>query len=204
MLLTDEQLISQCGQDSLPAFELLIRRWDKRILQYIYRCVGCRDEAEDLRQELFLKIYQQRKSFRPGGNFQAWLYKIATNLIIDKWARKKRPPLEPLSESLDNEWISWRLSLNGDVRRGAAVREIQSRLHAALLRLPPEERMVLILRHFENLPFKDIAELIQAPESTVKTRVYRALQTLRKELKGLGVAEVDCLSGSWPLAEVEL
>ncbi|HQH73019.1 MAG TPA: RNA polymerase sigma factor [bacterium] len=202
MLLTDEQLISQCGQGSLPAFELLIRRWDKRILQFIYRCVGCRDEAEDLRQELFLKIYQQRKSFRPNGNFQAWLYKIATNLIIDKWVRKKRPLLTPLDDLPDGNLAPWHSSIEGDGRRSASAREIQVRIHTALLRLPPEERMVLILRHYENLPFKEIAELVQTPESTVKTRVYRALHTLRHELKELGVAEMDCVHAAWPMEEV--
>lgn len=203
MFLTDEQLIAQCGKGSLPAFELLLRRWDKRILQYIYRCVGCRDEAEDLRQELFLKIYQQRKSFRPDGNFQAWMYKIATNLIIDKWVRKTRPPLVSLNEDPAGELNAWRWSGDDDVRQRAAAREIEDRIHAALLRLPPDERMALVLRHFENMPFKEIADLVQVPESTVKTRVYRALQTLRDEMARLGIAGMDCLPGGWPSAEVE-
>ena len=74
---------------SRAAFELLVQRWDRKMLNYFSRCTYHRNEAEDLRQELFLRVYLRAETFKSDGNFQSWIYRIATNLVIDKISRKK-------------------------------------------------------------------------------------------------------------------
>ena len=192
MLLGDEQLMLDFSQGSISAFELLIQRWDKRMLNYFMRCVGHRDEAEDLRQELFLRIFEQRGTFRSNGRFQAWIYRVATNLVIDKFARKRRANVQSIEENTENGWEPNIATEGEDSRNSAGWKEIERRIHQALERLPDDQRLILVMRHFENLSFKDIAELLQASESTVKSKVYRGLNALRNELKRLGILEMDC------------
>lgn len=190
MPLSDEQLMLQSCQGSVSAFELLVRRWDQRMLLFLRRCVGNSAEAEDLRQELFLKIYQKRALYRSGGSFSSWLYRIAANLVIDKHARKPKPP----SQSIDDLEAESRVPADessADSRTQAALGEFEDRIFSALQRIPENERMVLVLRHFENRNFKEIAELTNEPESTVKSRVYRGLQSMRAELKRAGILEMD-------------
>lgn len=197
MPVSDEQLMMESSRDSIPAFELLIRRWEQRMLVFLYRCVGNRVEAEDLRQELFLRVYQKRSSFRPEGHFDAWLYRIATNLVIDKYARKAKLRTHSLEEmELGQEHTEADSPLESrklDVRNQAALGEFEERIWAALQRIPDNERIVLILRHFENLNFKEIAEWLNEPESTVKSRVYRGLESMKQELKQAGIFETDCI-----------
>jgi RNA polymerase sigma-70 factor, ECF subfamily len=191
MPLSDEQLMLESSRGSVSAFELLVRRWDRRMLAYLRRCVGNPAEAEDLRQELFLKIYQKRALYRAGGAFSSWLYRIATNLVIDKHARK----LKLLSQSIDELETDSSAPADestADSRDRAALGEFEDRIFAALQRIPDNERIVLVLRHFENRNFKEIAELTNEPESTIKSRVYRGLQTMRSELKRAGIIEADC------------
>lgn len=190
---SDEQLMLESGRGSISAFELLVRRWDRRMLLFLQRYVGDRMEAEDLRQELFLKIYQKRDMYRPGGQFSSWLYRIAANLAIDKYARKARLPSQSLDE-LETDALAPGDAAVADSRNRAALGEFEDRISIALQRLPDRERMALVLRHFENRNFKEIAEMTGEAESTVKSRVYRGLQSMRDELKRMGVFEMDSVS----------
>lgn len=192
MLLTDEQLLVESGRGSLPAFELLIQRWDKRMMNYFYRCVGCLDEAEDLRQELFLRLYKSRSRFEPGGAFRAWIYRIATNLIIDKHARKRKPESHVIGCNGEENQEMPLAADDKHSRDSATLQEIKQRVEKALTRIPEEMRIALVMRHFEELSFKEIAQALCQPESTIKTRVYRGLDMLRAELKQMGILEKDC------------
>ncbi|MGC9326798.1 MAG: RNA polymerase sigma factor [Candidatus Hinthialibacter sp.] len=190
---SDEQLMLESRQGSMQAFELLVRRWDRRMLLYLHRCVGDLSEAEDLRQELFFKVYQKRQSYKADGCFKSWLYRIATNLVIDKHARKSKPATQPF-EDVEADYGA---SIPADAlnsRQLASLSEFENQIFAALQRIPGDERIALVLRHFEDLKFKEIAELTNEPESTIKSRVYRGLQSMRTELKRTGLMESDCMA----------
>ncbi len=192
MLLTDEQLMQESCQGSLPAFELLIQRWNGRMLAYFYRCCNHRQESEYLCQELFYRVYKQRQSFRTDGRFQPWLYRVATNLMIDQVVRKRKKVMQSIDER-DGECFNPALVSNEPISRMyASSGEIGERVERALESIPGDLRVVLVMRHYENLTFKEIAEVLQLPESTIKTRVYRALSAMRKALKQAGVFEADC------------
>ncbi len=193
MLLNDEQLMLETSNGSLPAFELLVQRWDRRMTGYFYRCVGNPDEAEDLRQELFYRLYKNRKSFNSNAKFQPWLYRIATNLVIDQVARKKKPNTEILSEENHRSFAYTNSNQENHSRGKAVMKEIGERIRETLERISGEERVVLVMRHFEQLTFREIADILGAPESTVKTRLYRALRSMREELKRVGIVGMECL-----------
>ena len=176
---------------SRAAFELLVQRWDKRMLNYFSRCTYHRDEAEDLRQELFLRIYLRAETFKPEGNFQAWLYRIATNLVIDKVSRKKTMRAENHAQ-IEDQTTELALAINPGIRNKVQTGQISELIKRALDLIPQEQKIALIMRHFEGLRFEEIAQIVGESESTLKSRVYRGLTTLRLELKKMGIFEIDC------------
>lgn len=191
MTITDERLMEEVRQGAAAAFELLVQRWDRRMIGYFVRLAGNRQEAEDLRQELFLRLYQKRHLYKPGSAFQPWLYRMATNLAIDKVGRRRRPPTEPIDMGETGADTDARLACNDHARGAAERNETESLVEAALNALPGEFKAALVMRHFEQLSFVQIAEILEIPESTVKTRVYRGLTLLKKHLKPLGLLEPD-------------
>lgn len=191
-MLGDEQLLVESCSGSLAAFELIIQRWDKRMLAYFYRCTSSIEDAKDLRQELFLRVYQSRKRFKPNGSFSAWIYTIASNLVIDKVARKKTIPTKQIEETELYMQEPHGISIPS-ARHQMQSGKLQEYLHAALQQLPTEQRMALVMRHMEELTFVQIAQILDTSESTVKTRVYRGLVALKKELKRSGILEADFL-----------
>ncbi len=179
----DEQLMMQCRKGSISAFERLIHRWDTRMFTYFMRCVGNREEAEDLRQELFLRLYRKRKSFKAAGNFQGWLYRIATNLVIDHCKKNRKHTLPTIEECPE----PFMLEVQGNE---TIMNDIKERIERALNAIDAEKRVVLVLHHFENMTCREIASSLNIPLHTAKNRLYRGLEQLRIELKKVGIYEV--------------
>jgi len=192
-VLTDEQLMQESCQNSLVAFEILIRRWDQRMLYYFLRYAGNQEEAQDLRQELFFTIYQKRQTFRANRPFRPWLYRIATNLAIDKVTRKRKLKTESLEAAAEPTTGSHGQLQTENTRAHAITQELSGRVQTALNQIPNRERLVLVMRHFEHLSFRETAEILNLPESTVKSRAYRGLASLRSVLKEMGIFNMDCL-----------
>ena len=186
MNLTDEQLMIESAEGSNVAFECLIRRWDTRLFNFFLRCVGNRGEAEDLRQELFLRIYRHRKSFKYDGHFQTWIYRIATNLFIDRHVRKRKPMMTTLDEC-DEACFATQGNSDNDPASHTSWVEMKDRLSHALKQVPDDKRVVLVLHHFENMTCREIADALQLPQHTVKNRLYRGLDIMRQELKRVGI-----------------
>lgn len=191
MVITDETLIQESAEGSRAAFELLVQRWDGRMLRYFMRCTPSHQEAEDMRQELFLRLYLRAGTFKPEGVFQSWIYRIATNLVIDKIGRKKSMQAG-LHETIDEQEEGPVLSVQEQSREQVKQGELQFYLEKALAALPAEQRVTLVMRHFEGFQFDEMADLLGEPESTLKSRVYRGLMALRQELKRMGIMELDC------------
>lgn len=190
MLLTDEQLMQDICAGSLPAYELLVQRWRRRMWIYFMRCAGQTQEAEDLCQELFFSIYRKRSRFQTDRSFKAWIYSIATHLFIDKVARKRRKELSLFGTDEKEETPV--IAYDPVSRTLAAGNEIGERIERAMRSIPEDLRTVLIMKHYEDLTFKEIAEALHQPESTIKSKIYRALSELRAILEKSGVSEADC------------
>ena len=173
------------GEEAL--FEVLVRRYQTRVVAHVSRMVGSRDDALDLAQEIFLKVFQALDRYNPEFKFSTWLFRIAGNAAIDH-LRKRRPrtvPLEvPDPESRSGvaaiEHESPGLDPYGELRnveRGQAITR-------AIAALPPEFRELIALRHFGGLSYEEIATLKNMPLGTVKNKLFRARVVLKERLAG--------------------
>lgn len=183
---TDEELVETFQGGDLSAFDLLVRRWDRKIQGAIFRIMGTEDEARDLCQETFLKAYRGLGSFKGESRFSSWLYQIALNLCRDRMRRRKGRTMVSLDD-LDEDGAAFvsrdRPSALDLVEKGDLSRAVA----AAVAALPEEQREVIILKEYQDRTFLEIAETLGVPLSTVKTRLYRGLGQLRQHLEKQGI-----------------
>jgi RNA polymerase sigma-70 factor (ECF subfamily) len=159
------------------AFEVLVRRWQAPVSRFLHRLVGAADVVQDLCQEVFLRVYLAGPRYRATAAFSTWLFQIALNLARD--AARRRPGPQPLDR---NDAPDPGLSVEG----AFAHKELAQVLAEAQAQLPAPLREVLILRHYENMNFEDMAQLLGVPASTLKSRFAAALTRLRGHLRQLG------------------
>jgi RNA polymerase sigma-70 factor (ECF subfamily) len=179
----DEELIAQWRSGDTQAFAALVRRWQQPIARFLARLVGPLGIASDLCQEVFLRAYVAGPQYRACGTFSAWLYRIALNAARDAGRRRRHEVLplnniEPASTTLPPDELS-------------EQREAEQLVAAALAELPEPIRVVLVLRHYEDMSFEDIARLTAKPASTVKSRFAAGLNRLRVRLRQLDPAPED-------------
>lgn len=187
MSATDEELVDAFQAGDLSAFDDLVCRWERKIQAAIYRVMGTEDEARDLCQESFLKAYRALGSFKREARFSSWLYQIALNLCRDRMRRRKGRNLVGL-EVLETDAGSLRSSAHGPSPLELALAGALSRAVAdAVSDLPDEQREVIVLKEYQDLTFLEIAEILDVPLSTVKTRLYRGLGQLRLRLERQGI-----------------
>ncbi|MBI1808231.1 MAG: RNA polymerase sigma factor [Ignavibacteria bacterium] len=194
--MTDEQvLITQAQRGDPEAFRELVERSKINVYRLAYDLTGNHHDAEDLSQEVFVKAYRGLPNFRGNAKWSTWLYRITTNACIDHRRSQSRTTMEYKDDLGDDETTSehnHRHSvLNPD--RSVEAGMIQENIERALSRLAPQERSVFVLRHYHDLPLKEIAETMKIAEGTVKSYLFRALQRLQRELafykKDLGLEE---------------
>ena len=182
---TDEELVEACLAGEESAFDVLLGRWEKRIRGAIYRLVGSDEEARDLCQEAFLKAYKSLRSFKQEARFSSWLYQIALNLCRDRMRRRRGKTMVSLDE-LEEGGAA--MPVAGPTALDMLQERDTSRLVAqAIEALPDEQREVIILKEYQGLTFLEIAQVLDVPISTVKTRLYRGLDQLRVRLEREGL-----------------
>ena len=182
---SDEALMLQLQTGDSRSFDTLVKRWEKPLLNYCYRMVNDIALAEDLRQEVFLRIYRSAKTYRPTAQFSTWMYRIATNLCLDTLAKHKRRKETPMTSYLESEsgGFDEKLIDPSDTPDVAAVKkEVEGRVRSALACLPEDQRVVVALRHYNGMKFHEIAEIVERPVSTVKSRMVAAMERLSKIL----------------------
>jgi RNA polymerase sigma-70 factor, ECF subfamily len=183
----DEVLVARILAGDEDLFGSLVRRYQTRVHAHVTRMIGHREDALDLTQEVFLKVFQALPRFNPEYKFSTWLFRIAGNAAIDH-LRKRRPKVVPLdppeSESTgrvsSGEYSSADLDPYGTLRnveRGRAIAE-------AIAELPLEFRELIALRHFAGLSYEQIAEIKNMPLGTVKNKLFRARAVLKDRLVG--------------------
>jgi len=176
----------QAGDQS--AFKVLVERYQRRVINVAYRFLGNREDAEDVAQETFLRVYLSAKSYKPKAELFTYLYTIATRLALNRLRKRKRLrwfSLDQLQE--DGEEGVGRefpadLADQPDVSLEQAEREAVVR--RALDALPEAQKTAVILSRYEGLPYKQIAEVMETSVSAVESRLHRAKQTLKKKLSG--------------------
>ena len=183
---SDEELIAACQAGESSAFDVLIGRWEDKIRGACWRVLGSEDEARDVAQEAFLKAYRGLAGFKGEARFSSWLYQIAINLCRDRLRRRKTRASVSLDE-LERSGpviVERRPSVQEELIR----RDLASAVRKAIDGLSAEQREVVILKEYQGLTFLEIAQTLDVPVSTVKTRLYRGLVQLRQRLEREGVA----------------
>lgn len=185
---TDAVLVLRCQEDDIEAFDEIVARYKDGIYSYIWRMISNRDDVEDLAQEVFVKAFASIRSFRRESNLRTWLYRIATNLCVDKYRRRALEkklvvPLEPQREDDEDPEPTQLPDSTYDPQRVLERSELQVEVHKALTRLPDKLRAVVLLYDLEGMSYEEIAETTGCPIGTVKSRLFNARVRLRDLLR---------------------
>ncbi len=169
--------------DDPSAFAALVRRWQGPVQRLCARMIGDSHRAEDLAQEAFVRLFARRKEYEPVARFSTFIRRIALNLFYDELRRRKRRPECSLDDALEETGgVGDRLAASDPPPDAVlAARERADRVREALLCLPEPYRAVVVLRHYEGLKFREIAEVLEIPEGTVKSRMAEALDRLARQ-----------------------
>jgi RNA polymerase sigma-70 factor (ECF subfamily) len=183
----DAQLVQQCLQGDGSAWEELVRRHSRRIFNICYRFTGNGTEAEDLSQDVFLRVYRTLGSYRSAhGGFATWVTSVTRNLLIDHYRRTKR---DRVTDSLDDSMPAVE-NKESTARRPdelALLGELSGQVQTALTKLSPELREAVILRDLQQLEYGEIQRVLSVPEGTVKSRINRGRIELARILQQMGV-----------------
>lgn len=181
--LSDESAMERVQSGDHQAFSLLVRRWEGPIQRLCTRMTGDAHMAQDLTQEAFARLFAARASYRPGARFSTFLWRIALNACCDERRRRASRP-ETLLDAYDDGPDGVAFSA-ASPDAAAAQREEGELVRAAVAGLPEHYRAVVVLRHYEGLKFREVAEVLGIPEGTVKSRMAEALDRLAEALAGL-------------------
>lgn len=179
----DAQLVERCLSGEEAAWEGLVKVHTRRVYAICYRFTGSEAEAQDLTQDVFLRVFRTLRSFRAGeGSFAVWLVRLTRNLLIDHYRRTKlQRATDPIEDQLPV--LEEKSSVTGRADGLLAGREASELLQAALQKLSPDLRETVILRDLEELEYREIAQVLSVPEGTVKSRLNRGRAELARVLK---------------------
>jgi RNA polymerase sigma-70 factor (ECF subfamily) len=185
--LTDQDVVAHALQGRESAYRELIGRYERPVFSVIYRMIRDREQAEDLAQETFIKVFNALDRYNPKYKFSSWIFKIAHNTTIDLLRRKEPETLSldgsPHARTEEQAEASslTAVSHDEDPEQYTSSQEVGSEIEEALDHLRPEYREALVLWHIEGRPYEEIAEIMDLPLGTVKTYIHRG----RNELRGL-------------------
>lgn len=182
----DAQLVRRCIAGDEAAWEQIVAGYSRRVYSLAYRFTGSHEAAEDLAQEVFMRVYRTLDQYdAQAGMLSNWLMRVARNLIIDDWRKRARTPTETGDDLTDHEY---HLRSEIESPQGAVERrELGSQIETAIQKLSPELRMCIILRDVEELSYQEIVDLLKIPEGTVKSRINRGRIELAKILRRMRV-----------------
>jgi RNA polymerase sigma-70 factor (ECF subfamily) len=172
----DAECIRKCLAGDADAFEGLVTRYQRPVFNVIYRMVRNRDDASEISQAVFLKAYLNLATFDTGRRFFSWICRIAMNDSINFLSSRR--PSEPIAPTMP--------SSDAGPGEALASSELQEQLNAAIGTLSTDQRAVVVLRHFMECSYEEIASALQLPEKTVKSRLFEARQALRARLVAAG------------------
>ncbi|MCE5313653.1 MAG: sigma-70 family RNA polymerase sigma factor [Armatimonadota bacterium] len=180
---TDAELIRQCLNGDNLGFDGLVRRYQKPITGFCYRILGNTDLAADAAQEAFVKAYYALESFKMDAPFLSWLFRIASNTCIDMTRKQARRRVDSLDENPES---AQRLPSGEPSPECVAIKSESGRLlQKAILSLPVGYRTLVVLFHYQGMKIREIAELLNKPEGTVKHGLHAAREMLRRKLQGV-------------------
>lgn len=182
----DAELVRRVQQGDKGAFDLLVRKYQQRVGKLISRFISDRSEVEDVTQEAFIKAYRALPNFRGDSAFYTWLYRIATNTAKNYLvAAGRRPPRSDVDITSGATEQGFELPGDESPEGELASAEIQRVIQQALEQMPEELRLALTMCEFDGLSYDEIAEVMDCPIGTVRSRIFRARQSLDQKLRPL-------------------
>jgi RNA polymerase sigma-70 factor, ECF subfamily len=184
---SDLELVRRAQQNERGAFDLLVLKYQHKVIKLVARLLRDPTEAEDVAQEAFVKAYRALGSFRGDSAFYTWLYRIAVNTARNAIASRQRRPLDyeaGLSESEQNN-VEARLKHDDTPEATALSEEIRVTVNQAIEQLPEDLRTAIVLREVEGLSYEEIAAAMDCPVGTVRSRIFRAREAIDRALKPL-------------------
>ncbi|MVP02006.1 RNA polymerase sigma factor [Paenibacillus lutrae] len=175
--LTDEQLVERVRQGDAEAYRYLVDRHKSYVYTLIFRMVNQRETAEDLSQDVFLKLFRSLSHFRGESKFTTWLYRMTVNLVTDYLRAQRRRPVVPLLDRLK----TWLVDRRTEPEEQAIRHEESDTVHRMLAELPEKYRLVIYLYHFKQLSYQEIADVTDLPLKTIETRLYRGKAMLKQK-----------------------
>lgn len=170
----DYRLLEQCRQGDRFAFETLFRKYQTYVYNISLGMLGNGEDAADVTQETFLRLHRSLESFRGDACFSTWLYRVAVNLCITELRRRGRSRFQFLEDVLHDENATFHEELAPCPEESIELEEDRKIVRQVLRMLPPDYRAVMVLRHFQQLAYEEIAEVLHLTLSQVKTRLFRA------------------------------
>lgn len=179
--------IKQVLKGDQNAYADIVSLYQHKLYQICFRMLGNKEEAEDIAQEAFVRAYINLHSYDQKRKFSTWIYRIATNLCIDR-IRKKKPDYYLDAEVPGTDGLDMYSQIAADEKLPEEVveqMELQERIQYEISRLPDKYRSVIVLKYIEELSLQDISDILDMPLGTVKTRIHRGREALRKQLNNL-------------------
>ena len=183
---TDEtKLVERICQGELEAFHELVELYKKKVYYLAFDMTGDHHDAEDISQEVFIKVFRHIKKFRKDSALKSWIYQITVNTCIDAQRKKSRKPQVLMEASkMDNlnQESAWTGNRHSDPERHAEANIIQHRVQQMLLKISPKERSAFVMRYYDELKTSEIALILEVSTNTIKSFLFRARKKLQKEL----------------------
>jgi len=173
----DTELMERCSKGDRQAFEVLLVRYEKPVFNAAYRMLNSPEDARDITQTVFLKVYENLDQYDPKYRFFSWIYRITLNESIN-WLKKSNR-----MDSLDGDTPD----AAGGPEQEASNAQLGESMQAALMAISPDYRAVIILKHLLGCSYQEISEVLEVPEKTVKSRLYTARQLLQENLTERGL-----------------
>ncbi|MGQ0763114.1 MAG: RNA polymerase sigma factor [Acidobacteriota bacterium] len=183
------ELVRRCRAGNGAAWEEIVQTYSRRVYNLAYRFTSRADTAEDLTQDVFVRVYRSLEQYNPKqGDLQNWLMRLARNLIIDDYRKRQRAPQDEIADDLEDHKYHLR-SAGNSVQREMERRELGAQVQAGIDKLSADLRTCVILRDIEELSYQEIVDLLKIPEGTVKSRINRGRIELAKILRRMRVVE---------------
>ena len=192
----DNELVKRAQKGDSQAFEELVKRYDRRVLGIAMNYVNDMDEAKDIFQEVFMRVHRALDRFRLQAKFSTWVYRITTNVCLTHTARKRSRPHLSIDEELAatgerSTWLEAELATPAESERYAYSGELGESIREAMKALSPQQRLVFALRHYEGYKLREIAEILECAEGTVKKHLFTATHRMRTQLSGFLAQEAS-------------
>ena len=184
------ELVRRCRAGDGSAWEEIVSLYSRRIFNLAYRFTSNVSAADDLTQEVFIRIYKTLEQYDPKqGNLSSWLMRLARNLIIDDYRHRQRNPQNSYADDVDKHSFHLR-AVGTSAHKEVERKELCNQVQEGIDKLPPDLRTCVILRDIEELTYKEIVEVLDIPEGTVKSRINRGRIELAKILRRMRVVTI--------------